>query len=124
MSTKPYTTWHVSEDEDYKLVLTAQQICELEDKLGGANLMSAIGNAETGMPPLRTMMLVTQAATGRYNHGIKLGDVYAIYDRYIEAGGSQVDFYTDVYVKIFEASGFFPRAQAETIAEAVESLKE
>ena len=37
-NTKPYTVWHVADDEDIKLVLEAAQICELEDKLGGRNL--------------------------------------------------------------------------------------
>ena len=121
---KPFVIWNVSEGEDYKLVLEAQQICELEDKLGGQNLMSAIGNNATGMPPLRTMILVTHAAMHRFNHGVKLTDVYGMFDRYIQNGGSQVDFYTDIYVKIFQASGFFPQEQAEEIGEKLDELKE
>ena len=121
---KPFTVWHVSEDEDYKLVLEAQQICELEDKLGGNNLIGAIGTSATGMPPLRTMLMVTHAAMHRFNHGVKSSDVYAMFDRYIQNGGSQVDFYTDVYVAIFQASGFFPQEQAEEIKEKLETIKD
>ena len=120
---KPYTVWHVADDEDIKLVLEAAQICELEDRLGGRNLMGAIGNNDTGMPPLRTMIMVTHAAMHRYNHGIKLADVYGMYDRYIANGGSQVDFYANVYVPIFQASGFFPREQADELGEKLEDLK-
>ena len=122
-NTKPYTVWHVADDEDIKLVLEAAQICELEDKLGGRNLMGAIGNNDTGMPPLRTMIMVTHAAMHRYNHGIKLPDVYGMYDRYIANGGSQVDFYANVYVPIFQASGFFPREQADELGEKLEDMK-
>lgn len=107
---KPFVTWTV-EGKDYKLVLEGQQIVELEDKLGGRNLMSVIGDNNTGIPSLKTMMLVTQASMARFNHGMKLTDVYALYDKYIEEGGSMVDFYTDVYVKIFQVSGFFPKEQ-------------
>lgn len=121
---KPFVVWHVSEDEDYKLVLEATQICELEDKLGGRNLMAEIGNNKTGMPPLRTMLMVAHAAMHRYNHGVKMADVYAMFDRYVAGGKSQVEFYTDVYVQIFQASGFFPQAQAAGLKEALDSQKE
>lgn len=121
---KPFVIWNVSEGEDYKLVLESKDICGLEEKLGGQNLMSAIGNNATGMPPLRTMLMVTHASMSRFNHNIKMTDVYEIYDRYIQNGGSQVDFYTDIYVKIFQASGFFPQEQAEEIGEKLDELKE
>ena len=70
------------------------------------------------------MLTVVQQATNRYNHGIKMADVYAMYDRYIDNGGSQVDFYTDVYVNIFSASGFFPKEQASDLTEKLEEMKE
>lgn len=115
-----YATWKVNEDEEYKLVLEAQQICELEDKFNGKNLMSVIGDASTGMPSLRTMILVTHSAMTRFHHGKKLTDVYDAYNRYIQNGKSQVEFYTDVYVPIFQASGFFPKDE-ETVTEETEA---
>ena len=96
MENKPFAVWQISENESVNLVLEAAQICELENKLGGRNLMSAIGNNDTGMPSLRTMMLVTHAALQRFNHGKQMSDVYSMYDRYIANGGSQVDFYAGV----------------------------
>lgn len=123
MENKPFAMWKISENESVNLVLEAKQICELEDKLGGRNLMSAIGNNDTGMPSLRTMMLVTHAALQRFNHDKKMPDVYSMYDRYIANGGSQVDFYAGVYVPIFQASGFFPREQAADLGEKLEDLK-
>lgn len=123
MENKPFAVWQISENESVNLVLEAKQICELEDKLGGRNLMSAIGNNDTGMPSLRTMMLVTHAALQRFNHDKKMSDVYSMYDRYIANGGSQVDFYAGVYVPIFQASGFFPREQAADLGEKLEDLK-
>ena len=123
MENKPFAVWQISENESVNLVLEAAQICELENKLGGRNLMSAIGNNDTGMPSLRTMMLVTHAALQRFNHGKQMSDVYSMYDRYIANGGSQVDFYAGVYVPIFQASVFFPREQADELAEKLEDLK-
>ena len=120
---KPFVTWKISDDEDIKLVLGAGDICQLEDKLNAGNLVSVIGNSQTGMPSLKTMLTVVQQATNRYNHGIKMADVYAMYDRYIDNGGSQVDFYTDVYVNIFSASGFFPKEQASDLTEKLEEMK-
>lgn len=113
---KLFAKWTV-EDVEYKLVLEAQQIAELEEKFGGKNLMSVIGDNSTGIPSLRTMMLVTQAAMTRFNHGLKLTDVYELYNKYIDAGGSMVDFYTDVYMQIFNVSGFFPKEQANEESE-------
>lgn len=127
MANKLYTTWHVSEDEDVKLVLASAQICELEEKMGGRNLMRAIGNSETGIPSLRTMITITHAAMQRYNHGTKLADVYGMFDRYVENGGNQVSFYTDVYVPIFQVSGFFPREEAsdpQTLQDAAAKAQE
>lgn len=121
---KPFTVWHVTEDDEYKLVLTAMQICELEEKLGGSNLIGAIGTSATGMPPLKTMLMVTHAAMQKFNHGIKMSEVYKIFDDYINNGGSQIDFYTDVYVAIFQASGFFPQEQAEEIQEKLQDMKD
>lgn len=107
---RPYAIWKVNDEEEYKLVLQAAQICDLEDKLAGAgrNLLGMIGSNATGMPALKTMLTVTQAAMARFHHGMKLSDVYEAFDRFCEAGGNQVDFYSDVYLKIFEVSGFFP----------------
>lgn len=121
---KPFVVWSVNEDEEYKLALSTSSICDLEDKLcKGNSMLGLIGSQETGMPSLKTMLTVTHAAMQRFNHGVKLSDVYSAFDRYIEAGGSQVDFYADIYVGIFEASGFFQREQSAELAERREALK-
>lgn len=118
---KPFVTWTVSDDETYKLVLETPQICELEEKFGGKNLLNYFGGSGTGVPALKIMMLVTQAAMTRFNHGMKLSDVYGAFDRYVENGGSQIDFYTNVYAQIFQVSGFFPKDEAEKTATAAEA---
>lgn len=102
-----YTTWKVNDDEEYKLVLRASDIINLEDKLGGGNLLGHIGSQQTGLPSLKTMLTITHSACQKYQHGLSLKDIYEAFDRYVDAGGDQVTFFTDIYTKIFEVSGFF-----------------
>jgi hypothetical protein len=111
---KLFQLWKVSDEEEYKLKLQGQQICELEAKLGGKSLMSWLGDGTTFTAPLRVMILIIHGAMQRYHHNIKLQDVYSIYDRYVENGGSMVSLYSDVYIPLFQVSGFFPTEQTET----------
>jgi hypothetical protein len=114
---KLFQLWKVSDEEEYKLKLQGQQICELEQKLGGKSLMSWLGDGTTFTAPLRVMIMIIHGAMQRYHHNIKLQDVYAIYDRYVENGGSMVSLYSDVYIPLFQVSGFFPAEQTETVTE-------
>ena len=60
----------------------------------------------------------------KYNHGIKEKDVIELFDKYEEEGGSQLSFMTDVFLPIFQVSGFFSQAQADTMNENIEEAKE
>lgn len=112
-----FQLWKVSDEEEYKLKLQGQEITELETKLGGKNLIVWLGDGTTITTPLRTMLMIIHGAMARYHHGIKMQDVYSIYDRYIENGGTMVSLYSDVYVPLFLNSGFFPKEQTETVKE-------
>lgn len=112
-------------DTEYKLKLTTQEIIRLES-LFNANLLSVISsNTENNeMPPLKVMLLITHGAIKKYNHGIKEKDVIELFDKYEEEGGSQLSFMTDVFLPIFQVSGFFSQAQADTMNENIEEAKE
>ena len=108
-----------------KLKLTTQEIIRLEN-LFNANLLSVISsNTENNeMPPLKVMLLITHGAMKKYNHGIKEKDVIELFDKYEEEGGSQLSFMTDVFLPIFQVSGFFSQAQADTMNKNIEEAKE
>lgn len=120
----PFALWKVG-DTEYKLKLTTQEIIRLES-LFNANLLSVISsNTENNeMPPLKVMLLITHGAIKKYNHGIKEKDVIELFDKYEEEGGSQLSFMTDVFLPIFQVSGFFSQAQADTMNENIEEAKE
>lgn len=121
---QPFALWKVG-DAEYKLKLTTQEIIRLEN-LFNANLLSVISsNTENNeMPPLKVMLLITHGAIKKYNHGIKEKDVIELFDKYEEEGGSQLSFMTDVFLPIFQVSGFFSQAQADTMNENIEEAKE
>lgn len=121
---QPFALWKVG-DTEYKLKLTTQEIIRLEN-LFNANLLSVISsNTENNeMPPLKVMLLITHGAIKKYNHGIKEKDVIELFDKYEEEGGSQLSFMTDVFLPIFQVSGFFSQAQADTMNENIEEAKE
>lgn len=121
---QPFALWKVG-DTEYKLKLTAQEIIRLES-LFNANLLSVISsNTENNeMPPLKVMLLITHGAIKKYNHGIKEKDVIELFDKYEEEGGSQLSFMTDVFLPIFQVSGFFSQAQADTMNKNIEEAKE
>ena len=121
---QPFALWKVG-DTKYKLKLTTQEIIRLESMFN-ANLLSVISsNTENNeMPPLKVMLLITHGAIKKYNHGIKEKDVIELFDKYEEEGGSQLSFMTDVFLPIFQVSGFFSQAQADTMNKNIEEAKE
>ena len=121
---QPFALWKVG-DTEYKLKLTTQEIIRLES-LFNANLLSVISlhTDNNDVPPLKVMLLITHGAMKKYNHGIKEKDVIELFDKYEEEGGSQLSFMTDVFLPIFQVSGFFSQAQADTMNENIEEAKE
>lgn len=111
---KPYVIWSV-DGRDYKLKLTTSGIIKLEDKLGTNILNILMNTKEGGIPPLKVMLMVTHQAMQKYEHGIKEIDVINLFDKYEDEGGSQMKFLTEVFIPIYQVSGFFSKAQAETM---------
>ena len=116
----PYALWTVN-GEDYKLVLTTGDIVKLEQKFG-KNLLALLDD-ENGLPPLSTMLTITQAALTKYQHGYKFEKVLDLYDEYTAEGHTQSEFLSDVIIRIFEVSGFFTEAMMEELNRALTDAK-
>ena len=101
---KPFEIWEVN-GEEYKLKLKTSSIIALEEKFK-ASLMSLL-EVNGNITPLNIMLQITHYAMKDYNHSIKLNDVYDLFDKYCEEGGSQLGFYQDVFMGIYQVSGFF-----------------
>jgi hypothetical protein len=70
------------------------------------------------------MLDVAHAAMKKWHHNIKRQDLNNIFDQYIEEGGSQLNFYTDIYMGIFTASGFFSTSLANQMDEALDEARD
>ena len=115
---RPFQRWEVG-GEVYKLKLDTAGISELEQKYK-TNLMNVMGTGNGGMPALTVMLDVAHVAMRKYHHGIKREALNALFDKYLEEGGSQLNFYTEVYMGIFTVSGFFSTALANQVEGAME----
>lgn len=115
---KPFQTWEVG-GESYKLKLETAGISELEQKYK-TNLMNVMGTGSGGMPALTVMLDVAHVALRKYHHGIKREAMNQIFDKYLEEGGSQLNFYTEIYMGIFTVSGFFSTSLANQMEGAIE----
>lgn len=118
---KPFAIWNVK-GEDYKMVLGTQDIVALESKYK-TNLMNIMGAGNAGMPALSVMLDVAHAALKKFHHGISKDAVMAMFDQYIKEGGSQLNFYTEVYMQIFQVSGFFSVSLTNQMQSALEDAK-
>lgn len=118
-----FSVWNVG-DTGYKLKLNTAGIKELESryKTNVINLMQPKDGES--MPPLTVMLDVTHVAMRPWKHGVKSKDVEVLFDRYMEDGGSQLDFYANVYMEIFMVSGFFSQTMAKDLSETMEKARE
>lgn len=97
-------------DQQYKLRLGAQQIVQIERKLGGnlLNMFMRIDNNE--MPMLSDVLVVLHGSMQQLQHGITVEKVYEIYDKYVAAGHTYMDL-IPVIIEVLQISGFFSQAQ-------------
>ena len=118
---RPFAYWEVG-GQTYKMKLTTQNICRLEDKFK-TSLLNVLFGAGS-VPPLSVMLTITQAAMLPYNHKIKYEGVQALFDKYCEEGGTQMTFMTDVFMEIYKVSGFFTEDKAEEMDKRLEEAKD
>lgn len=117
---KPFVVWEVNGVE-YKLRLRAMDVSQLED-LFGRSLLSIIG--EDDIPALGTMLAIVRRSMEKFQHGTTEEKVCAIYDDYVDEGGSLMNLYVDVVMPLFASSGFFTLSQTKTMLESMEKLRE
>lgn len=120
MARKQFANWEV-DGEEYKLKLKTSTVCKLEEKLG-TSLLNVLSNG--GMPSLSVMLTITHAAIKDYNSNIKRSDIEDMFDKYLDEGGSQLDFFTNVIMDIYKVSGFFTEKQAENMDEKQKEAQE
>ena len=99
-------------NKSYKLRLNTRNVVLLEKQLG-CNPLSIFGDGET-VPTITTMVAVLHASLQQYNHGITLNDAYDLFDEYLEAGHSSVDF-IPVIIEVYKASGIIPKDSKEEL---------
>jgi hypothetical protein len=126
-----YSTLKVGEKE-YKLRLTAQSSVEVEKQLGKSVYDMVLGIAPESMntsstkedisirgmsmPLISNIVTILHGSLQRYQHSVTLDDTYDIYDEYIDAGGSYMDFF-EILMNVLKVSGFLPQeAKAEAAA--------
>lgn len=113
---RPFHYWTVS-GVDHKMKLTTNMIMKLENKYH-TNVMNLV--ASDTVPPLSVLLTVAQAAIVPWEHGTKLEKVQELYDKYLEEGGSQIEFYRRIIMPTLAVSGFFTADQAETLLREME----
>lgn len=118
---KAFATWEVG-GETYRLKLNTATVCQLEEKFK-TNLMNLLGG-DDNIPALSNMLYVTHAAMKNFHHGIKLDDVKEMYDTYLAEGGSLMSFFIDVFMPIYQVSGFFTESLTDKMDEQVTQAKE
>ena len=117
---KPFEIWEVN-GEEYKLKLKTSSIIALEEKFK-TSLMSLL-EVNGNITPLNIMLQITHSAMKDYNHSIKLKDVYDLFDEYCEEGGSQLGFYQDVFMGIYQVSGFFTPSMTMELQEGMNEIE-
>lgn len=113
---KPYYEWTIG-DKIYKLKLTTTAICLLEDKFGGINLLEFISQ---GLPTLKKMLMIIQAAMLKYYPDIKSKEVYDTYEEYIDTGSTITDLYSNVIMGVMSVSGFFTKEQENELKKTIQ----
>lgn len=101
----------------YRLKLKTKSIELLENKYK-TNLINLMGS-ESSLPPLKIMLEIAHEAMKEWHHGIKYENVLDLFDAYIDDGGSQLKFFTNVFTGIYIASGFFTPEMATEMLEAM-----
>lgn len=101
-----YTTLTIN-GTDYRLRLDAKACVELEKKLGTnpLNIFTRV-SASKEVPSLSVLLTILHASLQAYEHGIKMDDVYDLYDKYVEEGHTMMDL-LPLELEIFKNSGFF-----------------
>lgn len=106
-----FAIWEVG-GRKYRLKLKTSGIQAIEQKYKQNMLMFL-----NDMPSLSFMLEVVHEAMIPWHKGVKMVHVQALYDKYIEDGGSNISFWRDIFIEVYKASGFFTQEMLQNMAE-------
>lgn len=98
-------------DRDYKLKLTTEAICQVEDKLGGS-LLLIFGMNGDKLPTTREMITIFTYALQAYIPAMKSKEAAKLFDDWIEDGHTYTDFIPIIF-EIFKVSGIIKNGNKE-----------
>lgn len=119
---KSFCEWTVN-GQTYRLKLKTSDVVALENKLKKSLLDLLDVKTGMGLPTLTTMLTIVYYAMRSWQHNIKESDVMSLFDKYIEEGGSQIDFYVNVVLEIYVVSGFLSVKMAQTMSQALQKMR-
>ena len=95
-------------NETYQLRLTTKGCVAIESRIGQNPLNVFMQANDSRMPKMGDLMIILHECLNSMNHGIKMEDVYEIYDKYCEEGGDFMSL-IELLVGVFEDAGFIPK---------------
>lgn len=98
MAKEAFYVWKL-EDDVYRLRLDTSHAVEVE-KILGKSLLTALNEAS-----LTSIVTILWGAMQKFNHSVSMQDVYKLYDRYVDCGGS-ITGIIEVIMKVLEYAGF------------------
>lgn len=113
---RPFHYWTVN-GVDHQMKLNTGMILKLENKYR-TNVLNLVMN--DSIPPLSVLLTVAQAAISPWENRTTIEKVQKFYDKYLEEGGSQLEFYKRVIIPTLAVSGFFTEEQTESIMKKLE----
>ncbi len=99
-------------NETYNLRLTTKGCVNIENRIGQNPLNVFVQASENKMPKMTDLMVILHECLSTCNHGIKIDDVFKIYDKYCEEGGDFLSL-IELLVGVFEDAGFMPKDEEE-----------
>lgn len=100
-------------NKEYQLRLTTKGCVAIENRIGTNPLNIFMAVQENQIPKMFHLMVILHECMNSMNHGIKIEDVYDIYDQYCAEGGDLMSL-IELLVGVFEESGFIPKEGEES----------
>jgi len=94
--------------KEYPLRLTTKGCVSIESRIRKNPLNVFMDASENKMPMISDLMVILHECINGANHGVKLDDVYDIYDDFCADGGDFMQL-IELLVKVFQESGFIPK---------------
>ena len=108
---KLFAEWKISDEVSLKLKLRARDIIVLEKKLGESPMNIFMSASNGSVPKLTDMLVMIQAASQKFEHGIDSEKVLDLYEEYTDNGGSLVGLFS-VIMDLLKVSGIIPNDEA------------